>query len=118
VTLRGLIRAPETGSWFTPEPNLEDRTFFARDPHRIAAATGIEGEVAGFFLDLLASEAPPGGLPQAGETRMVFTNNHLQYAVTWYGLAAALLAVFASFVRTRLQESRRAARLTHPGQHP
>jgi surfeit locus 1 family protein len=96
VTAEGLIRAPETGSWFTPDPDIENRVFYARDLERIAAATGT-GEVAGFFIDLEQSETPPSGLPQAGETRMTFTNNHLQYAITWYGLAAALLGVFLAF---------------------
>jgi surfeit locus 1 family protein len=107
VMVQGLIRAPEKGSWFTPKPNLAERIFFARDLHKIAAATGVQREVAGFFVDLAAPETPPGGLPQAGETRMAFTNNHLQYAITWYGLAAALLAVFASFVWRRLHDAAR-----------
>jgi surfeit locus 1 family protein len=96
VVVTGLIRAPEIGSWFTPDPDIENRVFYARDLERIAAATGTRGS-AGFFIDLDKSEAPPSGLPQAGETRMTFTNNHLQYAITWYGLAAALLGVFAAF---------------------
>jgi surfeit locus 1 family protein len=74
--------------------------------------------VAPFTIDLLASETPPGGLPQAGETRMAFTNNHLGYAFTWYGLAAALVAVFASFAWTRLRGESGASRLTPPGPAP
>jgi surfeit locus 1 family protein len=116
VTVRGLIRSPETGSWFTPKPNLQERIFFARDP-RILAATGL-ANVQGFFIDLEAAETPPGGLPQAGETRMVFTNNHLGYAVTWYGLAATLLAVFLSFAWTRLGGRSEEPRLTPPGGAP
>jgi surfeit locus 1 family protein len=33
---------------------------------------------------------------------MRFPNDHLQYAITWYGLAAALLAVFVVYARGRL----------------
>ena len=112
VTVEGLIRVPEWGSWFTPEANVQERIYFARDPHRIAEATALKGELAGFFLDLAATESSPGDLPQAGETRMVFTNNHLGYAFTWYGLAAALLAVFASFMWTRLREGSQEPPLT------
>jgi surfeit locus 1 family protein len=112
-TIRGLIRGPERGSWLTPAPDLEKRIFFVRDPTAIEDATDLGASlprVPGvsffmhFFIDLDASETPPGGLPQAGETRMSFTNNHLQYAITWYGLAAALLAVFVVYVRARLRE--------------
>ena len=39
----------------------------------------------------------PGGLPIGGLTRIELTNNHLQYAITWYGLALTLLVVYGSF---------------------
>lgn len=124
-TVRGLIRAPETGNAFTPDPKLDERIFFARDPARIALALGPDraqdnesaAPVMPFFVDLDASFTPASGLPQAGETRISFPNDHLQYAVTWYGLAAALLAVFAVFVQRRLNEPQ-TGRLTQPGQHP
>ena len=124
-TIRGLIRAAETGSWLTPKPDLQKRVFFARDPARIAGVTGIseglhfpgQSLFITFFIDLDASFTPPSGLPQAGETRASFPNNHLQYAITWYGLAAALLAVFAVFVWRRLKAPQ-SERLTPPGQLP
>ena len=50
---------------------------------------------APIYLDLPAGE--PGALPQGGETRLSFPNNHLGYAITWYGLACALVGVFAVF---------------------
>ncbi len=47
-------------------------------------------EVVPFFID--ADNKPnPGGLPIGGVTIIDFPNNHLQYAVTWYGLALALI---------------------------
>ena len=39
----------------------------------------------------------PGGLPIGGQTRAELPNNHLQYAITWYGLAAGLLGVWIGF---------------------
>jgi len=102
VTIKGLLRAPEPGSRFTPAPDLQKRVFYARDPVRMAEATGLAGGAVAFSIDLNASETPASGLPQAGETIMTFTNNHLQYAVTWYGLGLALLAVFAVYARGQL----------------
>lgn len=101
----GLLRVNEEPNLFTPVDRPDSNVFFARNVAAIAAAKGISPPVAPFTIDLVASETPPGGLPQAGETRVVFTNNHLQYAITWYGLAAALLAVFASFAWRRLWDS-------------
>jgi surfeit locus 1 family protein len=100
----GLMRPSEQRGTFTPADRPDENIFYARNVSDLAAAKGISPAVAPFTIDLIASETPPGGLPQAGETRMSFTNNHLQYAITWYGLAAALLAVFAVYVRARLRE--------------
>jgi surfeit locus 1 family protein len=36
---------------------------------------------------------PDGQWPYGGQTRMVLSNNHLQYAVTWYGLALVLVFI-------------------------
>ena len=44
-----------------------------------------------------------GRLPTAGETRMTYPNDHLGYAITWYGLALTCLGVFAAFARGRLR---------------
>lgn len=99
TTMRGLLRGPEGRNLFTPDDEPGARLFYARDPAPIAAALGIP--LAPFTVD--AVETPAGGLPQAGETRLNFPNRHLEYALTWYGLAAALLAVFAAFARSRLR---------------
>lgn len=101
VRVTGPLRAPETGNFMTPDPDIANRIWHIRDPRRIAPAIGLAGEVLPFFIDADASFTPPGGLPQAGETRTVFTNNHLQYALTWYGLALALAGVCAVYVIKR-----------------
>ncbi len=108
VAISGLIRAPEAGSWFTPDPDLGNHVFYARDIKRIAAATGI-GDAVGFYIDLPASATPPSGLPQGGETRMTFPNDHLQYAITWYGLAAALAVIFGTFAWRTFRAATRSA---------
>jgi surfeit locus 1 family protein len=109
ISAVGLLRPDESPHLFTPQNQPDRNMFFARNIEAIAAAKRLNGPMAPFTIDLIASETPPGGLPQAGETRMTFVNNHLQYAITWYGLAAALLAVFASFAWTRLRGGPRLA---------
>lgn len=105
-TVRGLLRAPEGRNMFTPDDKPDERLFYARDPAAIAPALGLR-EAAPFTVD--ASESPPGGLPQAGETRLTFPNRHLEYALTWYGLAAALAGVVAAFTLSRLRRRRQQA---------
>ena len=126
VTVEGPLRAPERGSWLTPDANPGERLFFERNPSEIAPAVGIEGPVAPFFIDLDASGTPASGLPQAGETRTIFANTHLEYALTWYGLAAGLAVVFAAFAYGRVRgggmagnrDAGREGRLTDGGEAP
>jgi surfeit locus 1 family protein len=103
VEVVGLLRPDEGRIWLTPEDQPEKNLFYARSVPAIAAAQGLASPVAPFTFDLIAEATPPGGLPQAGETRMQFANNHLHYALTWYGIAAALAAIFAVFARQRLR---------------
>jgi surfeit locus 1 family protein len=43
----------------------------------------------------------PGGWPKGGQTVVTFRNEHLQYAITWFALAAGLLAVYLAYHRSR-----------------
>jgi surfeit locus 1 family protein len=45
-------------------------------------------------------------LPKGGATNFRIANNHLSYALTWYGLALTLLGVFAVFAWRRLRSPR------------
>ncbi len=100
VTVTGLLRLPEGRSWFTPADDPARHLWQERDPAAIAKAYGLP-HAAPFFIDADASPNP-GGLPQGGETKLVFPNRHLEYALTWFGLAFALIAVFVVFARKQL----------------
>ena len=75
----------------------------AAEAAALSAAKGLAPPLAPFTIDLAWPFTPPGGLPQAGETRIRFVNNHLSYALTWYGLALAAFGVFAAFAVKRLR---------------
>ncbi|SDT91965.1 SURF1 family protein [Stappia sp. ES.058] len=100
VTLSGLWRRDERGNMFTLE--ADKGIWFVREARKMAAALGVsdpDTRIAPYSIDAGAEQTPASGLPQAGETIVSFTNNHLQYAVTWYGLALVLLAVFFAYAR-------------------
>lgn len=101
VTLTGLMRPPEPRTWLSPADDPARNVWFVRDPATMAKAVGLDpSAVAPFTID--AAATAPGDLPQGGETVVAFTNNHLGYAITWYGLAAALAAVYVlTIVRSR-----------------
>lgn len=105
VTLEGLIRFPIVGGWVTPDRDLDRNIWFTRDPAEIAEARGLAPPVAPFTIDQRAP-VPPGGLPQPGETRLSFRNAHLGYAITWFGLAAALAAIYVAFLRSERRRER------------
>jgi surfeit locus 1 family protein len=102
VTLTGLVRAPEIRNPFTPNDDPARNQWFARDPQAIAAARHLE-RVAPFLIDADASPNP-GGWPRGGQTPLTLPNNHLQYAITWYGIALTLIGVFVAFAWRRLKE--------------
>lgn len=97
----GAIRWPEARNAFTPADNPNSNLWFARDPLAMAQAKGW-GRVAPFYVEQEAP-TPPGGWPRPGRLEPRLPNNHLQYALTWYGLAAALLGVFVFWARGRLR---------------
>lgn len=104
LTLTGLLRRAEVPNFLSVAPDLVKNMWFVREPIRMAESLGVAGvDVAPYAIDLTAEATPPGGLPQAGETIVSFRNNHLQYAVTWFGLALVLLGVYVAFLRSRLK---------------
>ncbi|MDX7949756.1 SURF1 family protein [Lichenihabitans sp. Uapishka_5] len=100
VVVTGLMREPESRNPFTPADDPGAGTWFTRDPAAMAAWFHIEG-VAPFTIDADAG-ALPGGLPQGGETVLDIPNNHLSYAMTWFGLAGGLCLVFAGVIWNRV----------------
>ena len=96
VTLQGLMRAPERKTLFTPEDDVQKNIRFLRDPALLAASLGLP-PVAPFIIDADATPVP-GGAPEGGHTVISVPNNHLEYALTWFALAFALVGVFSAFV--------------------
>ncbi len=86
TTVTGLVRISESGGAYlrTNEP-AADR-WYSRDVAAIAQARGLT-DVAPYFIDADASEGQGGAGPVGGLTVIAFNNNHLQYALTWFGLA-------------------------------
>lgn len=100
ATVTGYLRFPEQPGLFAPAPNLDKRLWFTRDVPAMAAALGWDkpAETAPFYIDLEAP-MPAGGVPKPGPLGVHLRDNHLQYAVTWFGLAAAVLITFVFWLR-------------------
>lgn len=93
VTFTGLLRWPEDRGMFTPPDDVNGNVWYLRDHNAIAAGKNW-GRVAPFYVELEAP-VPPGGLPSPARVSTIrLPNSHLQYAVTWFGLAAGLAGVY------------------------
>ncbi|MDO9415767.1 SURF1 family protein [Pararhizobium sp.] len=100
VTISGLARAKllQKPSAMVPDNDPAKNIFYWKDLDIMAATDGLDAtKVVPLFLDADATPNP-GGLPVGAVTQIDLPNSHLQYAVTWYGLAAALVLVSGVFV--------------------
>ena len=92
----------------TPPPGpmalaAEGRRFFARDNAAMARALGVEGPVARWTFFALNSSNPEWLALKPSAPPAAFANNHLGYAITWFGLALALAGVYIALLRRRLR---------------
>jgi len=101
VKLTGYLRFPESAGVLTPAENLPKRLWFVRDHLAMARALGWgEGatSVAPFYVDL-ETPVPESGIPKPGPLAVHLKDDHLQYAITWFLLAGAVLIAFAVWWR-------------------
>jgi surfeit locus 1 family protein len=95
IDIVGVLRWPERPGLFVTEHDTSGDTWFVRDPLSMARTRGWD-EVAPFYI-AQESPLPPGGIPKPGPLSVKLRNDHLGYALTWFGLAAALAAVFLAW---------------------
>ena len=101
--ITGLARLPLDAKpgFLVPENEPAKNQYYWKDLAAMTAAAGVEGEtVLPLFVDA-GPNANPAKLPVGGVTNVDLPNNHLQYVVTWYGLALALAAVSGVFLWRR-----------------
>jgi surfeit locus 1 family protein len=108
VTISGYVRPGDAQHWFSVRDDPAERRFFTLDPKAIGDAVG-QPDVRPFVLVVLATHlesGPPSGSdlasdrwPDPARHLPRPPNSHLSYAVTWYGLALALLAIFIVWAR-------------------
>lgn len=103
VTLTGYLRFPDSGGVFAPAANVGKRLWFARDVPDMARQLGWgkgEGRLAPFYIDL-ESPVPPNGIPKPGPLHVHLKDDHMQYAITWFSLAFALMIAFGVWWRRK-----------------
>jgi surfeit locus 1 family protein len=91
----GVLRTPDRPGLFTPAPDITHRIWYARDLEGMATALHLRIS-APFIIEADATPIP-GGWPLGGQTIVNLPNDHLQYAITWFLLAAALAIVYFTY---------------------
>ncbi len=100
--ITGIVRLSEQPSWFTPPPEPAKRLFFAADVPAMAAAAHVSG---GHVIESEYIQAEPTGKDQLWpsprdphELLASIPNRHLEYTLTWFGLAATLAGVCGTYL--------------------
>ena len=104
IHVTGYVRPTEHRGWLSAKDDVRSARFYALDPDEIGKALALEVEP--FTVVALQAaggkEEPSGYGPQPATGFPRPMNNHLTYAATWFGLAATLLIVFGTWMRTQL----------------
>lgn len=94
-------RRVEAPNGFAPPP--EGNRFYARDTAAMSRALGVEGAVRPYVLFATGSAWPQWQPLEASAPPPAFSNNHLGYALTWFGLALALIGFYIALLRRSLR---------------
>jgi cytochrome oxidase assembly protein ShyY1 len=103
VMLSGYIRFPEAAGMLTPPENLAKRLWFTRDHLAMARTLGwgeADKPVAPFYIDL-EQPVPANGIPKPGPLDVHLKDDHMQYAITWFTLAGAVVIAFGVWLRAQ-----------------
>lgn len=91
VVVTGLLRKPWKKLWYGPDNAPRDNDWFFGDIEGMKSAQQLENT---FPMYLYANKGPSSAYPIGGRSRLKLINNHLDYALTWYGLAVTLLIIY------------------------
>ena len=99
----------DSANWATPDPDLEANVWYALENGRMSSVLRQSlpaATVAPFFVEAEAAMAPRPA-PQPDLKQLALKNRHLEYAVTWWGLALTLVGVYAAFAARIFRQAAR-----------
>ncbi len=99
IEITGFLRLSEPPKAFLRYNDPENNRWYSRNIDQMARAKGLT-DIAPYFVD--ADKSHSGNqYPVGGLTVLHFRNNHLVYALTWFSMAAGLLAAVTWMSRPR-----------------
>jgi surfeit locus 1 family protein len=103
VAVTGVLRAGDARSFVTPPDQPQKGQFFARDAAAIGAGLNVSNP-APLFLMAETSTNPEWAALGPAPLPAEISNRHLEYALTWFGLAATLACVYAAMLWRRRRD--------------
>jgi len=101
ISLVGNLHWPDEVDNFTPEPDLENNIWFARDVERVASALQTEP----ILIILKDSTLKDKNIKPMPIDTTHIPNDHLQYAITWFSLAIIWALMSCLFIWTTRQKA-------------
>jgi surfeit locus 1 family protein len=98
IPLSAVIRLKGVQNWLVPDNRPDLNFFFWMDLPAMARLTALPQAETRFYLEAGPAKNP-GGYPIGGQTRVDLPNDHLQYAITWFSLAVALIVIYILYHR-------------------
>ena len=100
VEVVGVLRAPDRATFVTPANQVDANQWYSRDVAAMARTLSAE-RPAPLFLMAETSTNPEWKALDPAALPTDIPNRHLEYALTWFGLAAALVGVYAAVLLKR-----------------
>ena len=97
LVLDGIIRLAQRQGQFVPDNEPERGFWFTMKPDEVAAHLDLAGAEQAYYIDAIRQEGEELTLPIAAEVKVEVRNSHLNYAITWYGIALSLIGVYFAY---------------------
>jgi surfeit locus 1 family protein len=95
----GVLRKGDRPSFVTPKNRVSENLWYSRDVPGMARQLHASAPAPIYLMVERPAPAPPGPTPAPIPAEI--PNRHLEYALTWFGLAAALIGVYAAMLLRR-----------------
>ena len=100
IAVTGVLRVPEKGNFVSPPNDVAGNRWYVRDVPAMAKALNADTP-APLVLMAETSSNPEWKALDPAPLPAQITNRHLEYALTWFGLAAALVGVYVAMLWRR-----------------
>ncbi|MCE8000424.1 MAG: SURF1 family protein [Rhodobiaceae bacterium] len=99
ASFEAIARVPEMPGALDATNDITANIWFTRDTAAMADLAG-GGDYLPIYLEKLG-EVAEEDWPKPGAAKVTLVNNHLDYALTWYGLALVLVVIYLVFHRSQ-----------------